>query len=302
MIYSSKKPVTPGVQRIETQLSKISELNATLSNLREQRNALNREAKQWQEKRNKLHDQIRALREEAQKYREQKDKLLLRANDLKIQLSKVKQEISHRCKFCSELNTEVKQLGVSSVRGNLAKKKFDDLEWKIQTTRLDPAEEKVLIDEVRELEKQLLVYKKSQAKKQKVNSAGSEIEQMRSKADGIYRQLRETFNELNKGREKTAELYKRIDKLKEEADDNHKKFVETKTNADKAHQSFVETLGQLKVVEKELKELDSKIHEGMIRKGLEFKQELSRIAEEKLKSGEKLTFEEFKVLMEMGKI
>jgi len=200
------------------------------------------------------------------------------------------------------LKGEVKQLGFNPIQGFSAKKKFDDLEWKIQTTRLSAAEEKVIIEEIRGLEKQLVVHQRSEGKRQKLSEKGNEIGQLRSKADAIYSQLKETFDELQRGHEKAVELYKRIDKLKADADDNHKKFIEAKVNADKVHQSFVGTLGQIKILEKEIKEFDSKIHEGMIRKWLEFKQELSRVAAEKLKSGSKLTFEEFKVLMEMGKI
>jgi len=232
----------------------------------------------------------------------QKDRLLLRASDLKAQLNKIKQEISKKCKFCNALNSEVSQLGSNSIHGKLARKKFEDLEWKIQTTRLSPAEEKALIEEIRELEKQLVIHRRSETKRQRANEEGSEIEQLRAKADVIYSQLKEAFNELRRERETAAELYKRIDKLRADADNNHKKFIEAKTNADNVHQSFVGTLGQIKILEKELKEYDGKIHEGIIRKGLEFKHELGRVAEGKLKNGGKLTFEEFKVLMEMGKV
>jgi phosphoserine phosphatase len=86
-------------------------------------------------------------------------------------------------------------------------------------------------------------------------------------------------------------------KLQVEADDAHQKYLETKQQAQQIHQKCVELVEKIKTFERELKEnADKKQAE---RQG-ELQKELEERALAKLKRGEKLMWEEFKILAEKG--
>ena len=81
--------------------------------------------------------------------------------------------------------------------------------------------------------------------------------------------------------------------LQSDADDMHQKFLETKQKAQLPHQKYIELSCQIKSLKQELHQIEDK-------RQLELRKELEERALEKLKRGEKLTWQEFKVLAEKG--
>jgi len=86
-------------------------------------------------------------------------------------------------------------------------------------------------------------------------------------------------------------------KLQTNADNFHKKYVETKQQAQEIHQKCIELLQQITTIERELKETADK---KQAKCQSELQKELEERALTKLKRGEKLMWDEFKILAEKG--
>jgi len=93
------------------------------------------------------------------------------------------------------------------------------------------------------------------------------------------------------------EILNRTKGFQAEADNAHQKYVQIKTQAQDFHQKYVKLSHQIKILKQELHQAEEK---RQTERQLEIHRELEENALKKLKSGEKLTWEEFKILAEKG--
>jgi len=87
--------------------------------------------------------------------------------------------------------------------------------------------------------------------------------------------------------------------LKSDANAAHQNFLQVKQKVDESHKKCAELLHQVRSFRQKLQE---KEEEKQAQRQVELREQLEAIALKKLKQGEKLTWEEFKILAEQGKI
>jgi uncharacterized coiled-coil DUF342 family protein len=184
---------------------------------------------------------------------------------------------------------------------------LDGIEWKIQTTPFDVQEEKRLIDNVKQLETQLMVYRKIDKQHKIIDVSEAELKGIEIRRDTSH-------HELTGAAAKSQELHaKMLAKIKESK--------ETKTEADTTHAQFVQVKETLRPLKEQLSLLimqrraliqlrresllrerssASLIHEANERdkkaKEHEMKEKLGSQAKDKLERGEKLNWQEFQLL------
>jgi uncharacterized coiled-coil DUF342 family protein len=283
----------------ESPKQKIKNLNQKLNPIKEERNRLNLEAKKWADKRNALNNEVKSLRTEASSIREKRDAL----NEQVRQLKKLRDEVGTRRK---EKRDRISRIGEKL--GGLTEKRsmrdlraierqIEDLDWKIQTTSLPVKEEATLVNRVRELEAQLSTLKKIRKLKKELHRLQANDRQLGAETKALHEKLSELAEQSQKFHEQMLETTDKARKLQTEADDFHKKYVETKQQAQELHQKCIELLKQIRIIEREQKENADK-------KEVERQNELQKKLEEraltKLERGEKLMWEEFKILAEKG--
>jgi uncharacterized coiled-coil DUF342 family protein len=176
-------------------------------------------------------------------------------------------------------------------------REIENLEWKIQTTSLTVKEEELLIDQVRRLESQLLVQKQIKKSKDKLMELRTEGKALETEAKNYHEKLSALAQQSQKFHEEMLKTFNQARGLKVEADNAHQKYVEIKKQAQNLHQKCIELLGQIKTFRQELREKEEK---EQAKRQRELRKELEERALEKLKRGEKLTWEEFKILAEKG--
>jgi len=98
-------------------------------------------------------------------------------------------------------------------------------------------------------------------------------------------------------REKMIERMNKVHTLKTEADNMHQKFIEIKQQTKSIYQKSVEIMNQVTSLKQKLRQIEE---EKQSKSQLELLQELKKKAKEKMKHGEKLTWEEFQVLAQEG--
>jgi len=290
------------VSRIESILQSISAIDREIQSLREERDSQNREAKEWMNKRNKVHERIRSLREEARSHRARRDDFNARVKELKSKLQGLRLAAREKSTSYVKLQDEVRRLRqLTPTTSNVAKETLEDLEWKIQTTPLSLGDEKALIEQVKELEKQLLIHKKADMNVRKLTEEKIRTEATRMAARKISGELTEKVEESRGSHEKAKDIFSSIDRLKEEADAYHQKVVEVKSKADETHRRLLEALNERRVLKEQLKKLRKEIDTDHMKKIDENREDMRRIAEEKLRSGAKLTLEELRLVFREDK-
>ncbi len=276
----------------ESLKKKIRELHQQLAPLREEHDKLNSEAKERAGKRNALHKQIKRLRAKAHKLKQKRDELNTRVQELKTLREEANKKRREKRAQILKLREEIRTLTEKKLsrRMDNIKMEIEKLEWKIQTKPLTLKEEKVLIDQIRPLENQLLVYKKLQKSKDDLDELRTEEEEFESKAKTYHKEILELAEQSQELHKEMLEALNEAATLQSEADEAHQRFWEAKQKARSLHQR-IEPLRE---------ELHQMIEENKARHELELRKGLEERALEKLKRGEKLTWEEFKVLAEKG--
>lgn len=277
----------------------IEELTKKLSALKEQRDKLDAEAYEWAEKRNELNDKVKSLRDGILELRAERDRINDQVKELKQQRNDTTTRIREKIEEMKKLNQESKALAKKrpSRSHPALQKEVESIDWKIQTTPLTLQEDKELVGQVKELEAQLNVYRKLEQLAQKVLELRKEVRALRSE-NGLRHQ------KLTKNAEESQEIHRNMigkiedsKKYKIEADVMHKRFLEVKEKARPVEGEMMGLANQIRQLRAEIRveeEKERKQDQDALRETLE------RQAREKLKRGEKLTWEEFQLLAEKG--
>jgi len=280
---------------------RIGKLNQELASIKEERNKLNLEAKKWAEKRNAIHGQIKDLQTKAADLKGKRDNLNEKVQEFKSLRDQAKAKRKEKHVQILKLKEKVRSLKerkpLQSMHG--IQREIEKLEWKIQTTSLPVKEEEMLINQVRQLEAQLVVHKQIEKSKEELMELRAEEKALETEAKTYHEKLSELAEQSQKFHEEMLENLNKALGLKAEADSTHQKYVEIKQQAQNLHQKCVELLDKIKTFEKDLQEAEDK---RQAKRRRELRKELEERALEKLKRGEKLTWEEFKILAEKRKL
>ena len=276
---------------------KIKELTQKLSGLKEQMSKLNAEAREWAEKRNKLNEQFKNLRAETLELRSERDKLNEKVKELKQQRNKMKTEIREKIGEIKKLSQEIRALTKKkpSINPQTLQKKVESIEWTIQTTPLDLEEEKELVEQVKQLEIRLNIHRKLGKLNQKMLELQAELKAIETKNRHYHEKLTENAQKSQGTHERMLEKIAEAEELKMEADNLHQLFLRTKERTKPFQGKIIEILDRIKRLKEEIREEEEKE-----KKRIEevLREKLEKRAREKLKRGEKLTWEEFQILAE----
>jgi uncharacterized coiled-coil DUF342 family protein len=276
----------------------IHELDHELASLKAQRDELKREAMQWMEERDKIREQIRELRTELSSLKQQRDETNQRVKDLKIVrdqlVSERKEKLAKVVEFKRKAASfkHVRPKAIQSIQNEIR-----SLDWKIQTSSLTLPQEKRIIEQIAELEKQLLAYKQAQSMWTEIKTLQHQLRNMRTQEKETHRQISQQAEQSRRIHQTMNEKGANIPQLKAEAEEAHKKYTETLRQAQKAHQQYVPIIAQVRAL---LLQIRTEEEKKKTKRQTELIQELEKKALEKMKRGEKLTWDEFKILTEKG--
>ncbi len=288
---------------VELLLNTIQSLEAEAEPLREQRDLMNEKAKEWAAKRDQLNAEYRRIMEEGRLLRQQRDEMNSAVRDHKSRIEQLKAQLLERRVEHRALTEKIFQLRRSvSQTENETKKRIESLEWRIQTNSLKQREEESLIHQIRSLEAELMVHKEIRKIEEKVVEVQLQVEALKSQIEECRKMVAEHASE---SQEYHTRMVKALDKgrtIKMAADGAHQQFVQYRKEVDQNHLKFFEVMARLKKAEMELEELNKEALKRRIDAALETEKEVSEAAYKKLMEGKKLTFEEFKILVEKGRV
>jgi phosphoserine phosphatase len=280
---------------------RIDELNRELYTLKCEQGRQNRESLQWAEKRDILHEEIKKLRMEAKNLKEKRDALNDEVRHLKTLREEIKRKYNEEIGNIQRLKQQIRETKTKLHQKNVQslEKEIERFEWRIQTDSLSLNEEKKLVEQVKNLEKQLEFYGNMESKKDEIQTLENAVKKHKFEILAYQEKIVELAALSQKSHLKMLEYYEKMKELKAEADKMHKKYLESREKAQVFQSRYKEVLNQILSIKRAVQEREEKER---IKKLAELKALLEKNALEKLKRGDKLTFEEFKILAEQGKI
>jgi uncharacterized coiled-coil DUF342 family protein len=237
-----------------------------------------------------------ALNEKVKLFKEQRDLLRGRITPIMEKIKLIEEKID-------ELKKTVPRVSQRELQ-----EEVDAIEWKIQTTTLDVTEEKRLIEEVKKLEIQLISYKRIDKKHKKIKDLLDQRKTMDAQADVFHMEVTDLAKKSQELHSRMIEKINGVKKDKVEADNLHQTFVKTKEQTALLYEQVSQLINQTRGLKATIKEYDqtkrrdeevNRKKEQAERAGKEqvIKEKLGSEAKEKLQRGEKISWDEFQLLL-----
>lgn len=297
--------------------SQLSNINLQIDKIKKDISDGNAQIKKFIEKRNQLHEQVKKDRDEVNKLKVERDALNEQVKLLKQQRDAVRVQVTPIMDEINALKEKIEENKKKLPRVNQheLKEELDAIEWKIATTSLDLKEEKELIDQVKTLETQLSGFKKIDALHKKVNELYEHRKNFDAQAEVYHQQLTEV---AKKSQDLHAVMMQKIDVMKREkaeADSLHQAFVKTKEQNNLLYAQVRALMEQSSGLKNSIweqnqarwKEEDAKRKEEQAKRKEEqeqraikeqaVKEKIGSEAKEKLQRGEKVSWDEFQLMM-----
>jgi uncharacterized coiled-coil DUF342 family protein len=303
--------------------NQIEAINKRIETLKEDLVKIRQETTKHVETRDQLNENVKGLRQEIIEIKKERDQLNVNVKALKLQRDEARALMTpflEEIKAHNQRIRELKEKASGESRHDL-QKAFDALEFKIATTSLDVHEEKRLIDQVKDIEVLLSVYKKIDLHNKKINEKKTELRVHQEKADKLHSEVTENAKKSQELHAKMLAKFEEMKKIREDATNLHLQFLldrervksvqeeigrcidQRRTLFGMRHGQYQERQRQYqerqKQYEEKQKQYEAAKAEGEKQKKakeLEIKEKLGSEVREKLQRGEKLDWREFQLL------
>jgi len=281
----------------QQKISEIATINQQLEILREQASKANAETKTHIEKRDRLNEQFKKLRQQIYELKEERNCLNEKVKTLKqqrdearIKIRTIIEEIKMRTQKITELMKKTPKRSQRELQEELK-----NVEWKIQTTSLDLQEEKKLVENVKQVETQLNVYRKIELQNMKITERRKELKALEKEGDAAHEELTVT---AQKSQEIHTNMLAKINEsrnIKGEADSLHGAYLKAKEQAKPLNEEMKKLIERRKILQEEIRKEDERKKKTAEQ---DLKEKLGSQAKDKLQRGEKLSWNEFQLLAE----
>jgi len=280
---------------IDTLYRELDDLRSRNTAKRAEISALGKEMDESAKKRDDLNAEVKSLSEEVKKLKAKRDGLNARVKELKTKRNELRSQATEKRKSLSKVLQQTQQMS-EQLKGSVAElyKQINSLEWYIQTNPLAPKTERSIIAKISALEVDLAKHKGLRSVKDKLLQLRVEVGALKLQAQATHEELTRIAEESETIHNAMQGLVKSMIGKRKEADAAHAEFIERS-------QTRREAVNELRANLERMVQLRSKIGEAKESprlKGEKLKSKYKEAANEKMRSGGKLSFEEFQALME----
>lgn len=287
---------------------KRNRLNAEADSHRKRRDRLNQETKRFAETRDQLNSEVKKLLQEANRFKEKRDELN----------TKVKEEKGCRDVLTREYNQlkaqldQLKRSRISTsdeVSLSKLKKELKGLEFKQQTTVLEPDKERALVERMSHIRNQIREKEKEMEGNSEIRELVVKVREAKRLMDESHHRVNELADLAQKEHDQMIDRFSRSDRIRKEADAAQENFVASKVKADEEHRTHIELIHYVHDLDKIIlalkqrrRSVDSrsgKVQTPQMSGPAAGKMEAERIYE-KFKKGDKISTEDLMLLQKYG--
>jgi uncharacterized coiled-coil DUF342 family protein len=308
----------------KTKPSQIANINQQIDALKKQITEANAQIKKHIEQRDALHDKVKKTRDEVNQLKTERDTLNQKVKELKAQRDAVRVQVTPIMDEIKAIDEKIEGLkkNLPRVSQRELQEEHDAIEWKIATTSLDLQDEKRLIEQVKAIELQMSGYKKIDVQHKKIKVLLSKRKVFDEQADVFHKELTET---AKKSQDLHAVMMEKVNakrREKTEADSLHQAFIKAKENNNLLYQQIRLLIDQSSGIRNQMREQytarreqyaarrkdedarraqeEAKRKEEQAQRAVKeaaIKEKIGTEAREKLNRGEKVSWDEFAMML-----
>jgi len=268
--------------------------------------AIERKLAKTKEESNDLVKRKRELLERAAKMREEVDRAALERDSVNDKVQELKSRIDRIMGEMSGLKAKIEEKGgkLDGLRAKLAgderklSKQLGALEWKLVTSGSSAKEESAIVESIAELRRKLAPYEGANKIALEMRAMRAQAGALRGELGGILEEKRALVDEAHRRHDSFMELRDRRIKVLKEVAEIREEVSELKAREDKEFMDLVSANAEMHVLQMKMRRArEEKMHESQ-RQERDARKRVAQLADEKLKRGESLTWDEFKILLE----
>jgi uncharacterized coiled-coil DUF342 family protein len=257
--------------------------------------SLRRDINTLLEERDHLNVEVKRASDEVRQLRTKRDALNSKVKELKVRRDELRAAAAKKRQALSQL-LEQAQKSSAKIQGNMSdlSRQITRLEWQIQTNPLDPKTELSIIKKIAELETHLAKHKELKNVRDKLLRLRVEVGGLRIQAQSSHEELTKHAEESEKVHKEMLEKVKLLSQKKKEADAKHEAFVGKNKQRVEAITTLRSNVSRIEQIRGQIGEVKTS---GRTEKAEKVRSKYKEAAEEKIRTGGKLSFEEFQALM-----
>jgi uncharacterized coiled-coil DUF342 family protein len=245
--------------------------------------------------RDQLNSEVKIVADEIKSLRTKRDSLNAKVKELKLKRDELRIAATKKREALSQL-LEQAQHTSEKLQGNMSDlmKQITRLEWQIQTTILAPKTERSIIGRIAELEVHLAKHKELKNVKDRLLKLRVEVGALRIQAQSTHEELTHLAEESEKVHNDMQEKVRILSEKKKEADAKHASFLEKSKQRIETIIILKNNIARVDEIRDQIGDIKTSTRSDKAEK---VKSKYKEAAEEKMRTGGKLSFEEFQALM-----
>lgn len=285
---------------MENRQSELGAVSRQMNAIRDQIYAGYQRLDRLHQRKSEILDKLKELRESAainKASRDERNKIIAEKKAVRGQLHKDKATISEKI---NELIAK-KRVILSSVNYNENELlwQLKEISWRYQTTSLTLDEDRKAVQRISELEKRLVIFKKVKEVDQDIGRHRAMFDELKAKANAVHSEILALAEESKKYHETLMKCYDDRTALVMELNQIKAETDKLRDEINKSKDELFATQVQFKVVRNLAIKQKAEILAEQAKLMINRRSELAEKANEKLKNGGRLTFEEFAAMLEV---
>ena len=282
---------------------KLDELEAQAVELRTTRNTLFDQIKKLKEERDRPNKASRASRDQAQKHRTERDRINAKIQEIKQKLGPLFDTLNEKNDALDETDRAIREEYRGKPRRETVQKDLERIEWEVMTTPTSQmlGREDEMLQRSSELNKTLESYKSIEEKQGKKQGFLADKKITQTEIGVMRDEINQLAEQSQAHHERMILFYEQTDKEQSKADDVHGRYVETIKKVDLIKQDLNFIMPQVYAMRDGLKASDLKVAELRKMNAQQRADAMKKEAMDKMGRGEKLSFEDLRLIYGDGK-
>ena len=278
--------------------NKLDDLEEQAAELRKNRNTLFEQIKKIKEERDRLNKTARAAREQALKHRKERDRINAKVQEIKKSLGPLFDTLDEKNQALAEADKAIRD----EYRGLPSKKRVQEdlkrIEWEVMTTPTKEmlGREDELIARAANLRKTLEGFKDVEIKKDKKMDYLADKKATEAEITAMRDEINKLAEQSQEHHERMILFFEQADKEKKRADEAHSRYVEKIQEVEAIKEDLNLIMPEINALRDGLKASDLKLEEMRKMNATQRAEALKQAAINKMENGEKLSFEDLKLI------
>lgn len=284
---------------MENRQSELGVVSRQIDTIQDQIDADYKKLDRLHKRKSEILDKLNELQQSAvtnKASRDEKNKIIAEKKTLRDEFHKAKAEITEKIK---ELMAK-KGAVLSAVNYNESELlwQLKEISWNYQTTTLSLHEDRKAVQKISELEKRLVYFKKVKEIDQEIERSRANFDELKAKANVVHSEILALAEESKNYHEALMKCYKNRATLVTELMQIKAEMESLRDDISKSKDELFATHAQFKVVRNQVIKQKAETLAEQAKLIINKRSEIAEKANEKLKNGGRLTFEEFAAVLE----